>query len=212
MINITRKNLVGKYKLMTLPPPALTALCAAVLAGMLAVAGPALAQAEMECTIMPGNVWSPEGEYSIVSNTLTVEEGHFWSFPLTYKCSNVATGARPAISIIKPSNHIIDTKDFRGGYSESDGFGDGDEMTGRCLEAGEAGGCKIEFFASSKDNNCRNVGATLQTMTISTQITNLGPGDLNLTDQLDIMIKVTDDDTVSQKYLDMGYTQWKPTC
>ncbi len=170
---------------------------------------PALAQTQTECSITVGNVWSGEGTYSFQANKLTPKEGHFVSFPLTYKCTSVATGARPAISIIRPSHHRVDTVDFRGGYSERDGFGDGDEMTGKCLESS---GCEIEFNISSKDNNCRNVGATVQRMTISTRIVNLGAGDLNLTDQLDLMIEVTDDDTLSQRYLDMGYTQWKPTC
>ncbi len=210
MINIVSftKNLMDEYKSMTLPPPpASAALCAAVLAGMLA-AGPASAQTP--CSIEPGKVWSGEGTYSIDSNnTLKVDEGHFWSFPLTYKCSNLPTGARPSISIIKPSNYRIDTPDFRGGYSESDGFGDGDVMTGKCLEES---GCEIEFFASSKDNNCRNVGLTMQTMRITTQVKNLGSGPLNLSDELTIKIMVTDDDTLPQKYIDMGRTQWKPTC
>ena len=183
------------------------AACGAILA--VTLTAPALAQTQTECSITVGNVWSGEGTYSFQGTTLAPEEGHFVSFPLTYKCTSVSTGARPAISIIRPSNHRVDTVDFRGGYSESDGFGDGDEMTGKCLESS---GCEIEFFVSSKDNNCRNVGATVQRMTISTRIVNIGPGDLNLTDQLDLMIEVTDDDTLSQRYLDMGYTQWKPTC
>ncbi len=190
------------------PPPLFSlAACGAILA--VTLTAPALAQTQTECSITVGNVWSGEGTYSFQANKLTPEEGHFVSFPLTYKCTSVSTGARPAISIIRPSNHRVDTVDFRGGYSESDGFGDGDEMTGKCLESS---GCEIEFYLSSKDNNCRNVGATVQRMTISTRIVNIGAGDLNLTDQLDLMIEVTDDDTLSQRYLDMGYTQWKPTC
>ncbi len=189
----------------TSTPSLMHALCAALLA--VTLTAPALAQTE--CSITVGNVWSGEGTYSFQGTTLTHEEGHFVSFPLTYKCTGVSGGVRPAISIIKPSGHRVDTVDFRGGYSESDGFGDGDEMTGKCLEES---GCEIEFFVTSKDNNCRNVGATVQRMTISTRIVNLGPGDLNLTDLLDLTIEATDDDTVSQKYLDMGYTQWKPTC
>ena len=185
----------------------LTTLAAALVA--LTLTAPALAQTQTECSITVGNVWSGEGTYSFQGNTLSPEEGHFVSFPLTYKCTSLSTGARPSISIIKPSGHRIDTVDFRGGYSERDGFGDGDEMTGKCLESS---GCEIEFNISSKDNNCRNVGATVQRMTISTRIVNLGAGDLNLTDQLDLIIEVTDDDTLSQRYLDMGYTQWKPTC
>ncbi len=188
-------------------PPPFISLIAALLALLTAL--PASAQTTTECSITPGNVWSAEGNYTIVNNMLAPEEGHNFSFPLTYKCSNVANGVRPAISIITPSHHTIDTTDFRGGYSETDGFGDGDEMTGKCLQES---GCEIEFFASSKDNNCRNMGGTLQTMTIRTRINNLGSGDLYLTDQLDIRINVMDDDTLPQKYIDMGYTQWKPTC
>ncbi len=86
---------------------------------------------------------------------------------------------------------------------------DGDELTGDCLTAT---GCRIEIFGTSKDNNCRNVGATVQRMQAQTRITNLGAGDINLTDQLNVTVEVTDDDTVSQYYLDRGYTQWKPTC
>ncbi len=183
------------------------AACGAILA--VTLTAPALAQTQTECSITVGNVWSGEGTYSFQANKLTPEEGHFVSFPLTYKCTSVSTGVRPVISIISPSHYRVDTVDFRGGYSESDSFGDGDEMTGKCLESS---GCEIEFFVSSKDNNCRNVGGTVQRMTISTRITNIGAGDINLTDQLDLIIEATDDDTLSQKYLDMGYTQWKPTC
>ncbi len=189
------------------PPPLISLIAAALL--VLLTSLPASAQTQTECSITSGAVWSAEGTYSFQGNKLTPKEGHFVSFPLTYKCTSLSTGARPAISIINPSGHRIDTADFRGGYSESDGFGDGDEMTGKCLESS---GCEIEFNISSKDNNCRNVGATVQRMTISTRIINLGAGDLNFTDQLDLIIEVTDDDTLSQRYLDMGYTQWKPTC
>ena len=188
-------------------PPPFISLIAALLALLTAL--PASAQTTTECSITPGDVWSAEGNYMIVNNTLAPEEGHNFSFPLTYKCLNLENGERPVISINNPSTHTIDTKDFRGGYSETDGFGDGDEMTGKCLQES---GCEIEFFASSKDNNCRNTGATLQSMTISTRITNIGPGPLNLTDRLDIRINVMDDDTLPQRYIDMGYTQWKPTC
>ena len=188
-------------------PPPFISLIAALLALLTAL--PASAQTT-GCSITPGNVWSGEGSYNIdTTNTLTVKEGHFFSFPLTYKCLNLENGERPAISILNPSNYTIDTQDFRGGYSETDGFGDGDEMTGKCLQES---GCEIEFFASSKDNNCRNMGLTLQSMTIRTRITNIGSGNINLTDQLNIRINVMDDDTLPQRYIDMGYTQWKPTC
>ncbi len=193
----------------TSPPLFSLAACGAILAVTLTAPALAQTQTQTECSITVGNVWSGEGTYSFQNNKLAPEEGHFVSFPLTYKCTSVSTGVRPVINITRPSGHRVDTVNFRGGYSESDGFGDGDEMTGKCLENS---GCEIEFYASSKDNNCRNVGGTVQRMTISTRIINIGAGDLNLTDQLDLMIEATDDDTVSQKYLDMGYTQWKPTC
>ena len=186
-------------------PPLISLIAVALLALMTALP----ASAQTQCSITVGNVWSGEGTYSFEGNKLTPKEGHFVSFPLTYKCTSLSPDVRPTISIIKPSGHRVDTVDFRGGYSEKDGFGDGDAMTGKCLESS---GCEIEFNISSKDNNCRNVGATLQRMTISTRIVNTGPGDLNLTDLLDLMIEVEDDDTLEQEYLDRGYTQWKPTC
>ncbi len=87
---------------------------------------------------------------------------------------------------------------------------DGGALTGDCLTAT---GCRIEIFGTSKDNNCRNQGATVQRMRVETRIINTSSGGApNLTDKLTVTVEARDDDTLSQKYLDMGYTQWKPTC
>ncbi len=171
---------------------------------------PTLAQT-LECSVTVANVWSDDRKktFDATTNTLKVEEGAYWEFDLEYSCTGALNGARPAVSITRPSKTRFDTVDFRGGISEVDGVADGDELTGDCLSAT---GCQIEIFGTSKDNNCRNVGATVQQMRVETRIKNLGPGDLDLTDLLTVTIEAKDDDTVSQKYLDMGYTQWKPTC
>ncbi len=198
---------------LTLP---LTALCA-VLAGLLTAAGPAVAQTP-PCSITSGNVWSGEGSYgfgrdSAPDNTLIIGEGHYVSFPVTYKCANLPDDARPSISITTPSGHRIDNGDFRGGYSERSGFGDTDSLPSACVGTTvDDNSCQIEFFITSKDNNCRNVGGTVQEYTFRTHINNTGPGPLKLAPETTFIIEAKDDDTVAQKYLDMGYTQWKPLC
>ncbi len=195
----------------TLPPP-LTLLATALVALLTLplMTAPTTAQT-LDCSVTVANVWSddPARTFDTTTNTLSVEEGAYWEFDLQYSCTGALNGARPVVSIIKPSGTRFDTVDFRGGISEVDGVADGDGLTGDCLTTD---GCRIEIFGTSKDNNCRNVGATVQRMQAQTQITNTGSGPLNLTDLLTVTIEATDDDTVSQKYLDMGYTQWKPTC
>ncbi len=187
------------------PPPLLAALLLAL------SAAPALAQTP-PCSVTVANVWSDDQGRTFDSNTntLTVEEGAYWEFDLQYSCGALQAGESPAVSITKPSAIRFDTPDFRGGISEVDGVADGDALTGACLM--EAG-CRIEIFGTSKDNNCRNQGATVQRMQAQTRVTNtLSGGAIHLSDLLTVTIVATDDDTVSQKYLDMGYTQWKPTC
>ncbi len=203
----------------TLPPP-LTLLAAALVAllALPLMTAPTTAQTP-PCTITTGGVWSGEGNYSFVGNTLTVEEGHYVSFNLIYKCTGLPAGARPVVSIANPTPGTtgnFTARDFGGFFSERDGFGDGDAVPNGCR--GPAGaniaddGCRIEVNATSKDNNCRNVGATVQQLRVTTRVSNTGPGPLNLSGDQTFFIKATDDDTLAQEYLEMGYTQWKPTC
>ena len=191
------------------PLECLTAFAAALTACLL-TALPAAAQTP-PCSVTVANIWSddPERTFDTTTNTLKVEEGAYWEFDLKYSCVGDLGGAGPVVSIIKPSATRFDTPDFRGGISEVDGVADGDALTGDCLTAD---GCLIEIFGTSKDNNCRNQGATVQRMRAETRIINTRSGDLNLTDLLTVTIEARDDDTLSQKYLDMGYTQWKPLC
>ena len=163
----------------------------------------------LDCSVTVANVWSDDSERTFADSTLTVEEGAYWEFDLTYRCTGPLNGARPIVSIIKPTKTRFDTVDFRGGISEVDGVADGDALAGDCLTAD---GCRIEIFGTSKDNNCRNQGATEQRMRVQTRITNTGSGPLNLTDLLTVTIVAKDDDTLAQRYIDMGYTQWKPVC
>ncbi len=191
----------------TLSP--LTLLAAALLLAL--GAAPALAQTP-PCSVTVVNVWSddPDRTFDATTNTLTFEEGGHWDFDLKYSCTGDLNGASPAVSLIRPSSTRFDTADFRGGVSEVDGVADGDALTGDCLT--EAG-CRIEIFGTSKDNNCRNQGATVQRMRVETRIVNtVSGGALNLSDLLTVTIVARDDDTVAQRYIDMGYTQWKPTC
>ena len=191
----------------TLSP--LTLLATALLLAL--GAAPALAQTPT-CSVEVVNVWSDDRDrtFDATTNTLKVEEGAYWEFDLKYSCTGPLAGTGPAVSIIKPSETRFDTADFRGGISEVDGVADGNALTGACLTAA---GCRIEIFGTSKDNNCRNQGATVQRMRVETRIVNtVSGGALNLTDLLTVTIEATDDDTVAQRYIDMGYTQWKPTC
>ncbi len=200
------------------PPPlkCLTAFAAA-LAACLLTALPAAAQSP--CTITTGGVWSGEGDYSFQGDTLTIKEGHYVSFNLIYKCRNLPQGAIPIVSIVNPTpgdTGNFEVGDFRGRFSERDGFGDGDGVPSGCRGPANADiaddGCRINVGATSKDNNCRNTGATEQRFRVTTRVSNTGPGPINLSGDQTFHIEATDDDTVSQRYLDMGYTQWKPTC
>ncbi len=184
----------------------------AFLALLLAVSATSSLAQTPPCSITVVNVWSDDDK-SFENNTLTVEEGANWDFDLKYSCTGLAASDLPSVTIRKPTlvrpGRFTITDGFRGGVSEVDGVGDGDALAGDCLTAT---GCNIEVFGTSIDNNCRNTGATVQEMRVETRVINSGPGDLNLSDLLSVKIVATDDDTVSQKYLDMGYTQWKPTC
>ncbi len=176
---------------------------------------PSLAQTP--CTITVVNVWSDDREktFDTANNTLSVEEGAYWEFDLEYSCTGLQDGESPAVSITKPSETRFDTDDFRGGISEVDGVADGDALTGACLTAT---GCRIEIFGTSKDNNCRNVDATVQRMQAQTQVKNTDSGGaLNLSDLLTVTIEAKDDDTIPQetlnRYRGMGrILNQKPTC
>ncbi len=173
------------------------------------------------CTITTGGVWSGEGNYSFQGDTLTIKEGHYVSFNLIYKCQGLPNGARPIVSITNPTpgttgNFTTGDSSFRGFFSTRDGFGNGDAVPSPCR--GTAGatiadeGCRIEVNATSTDNNCRNAGGTEQRIRVTTLVTNVGPGPINLSADQTFHIVATDDDTISQEDLSKGYTQWKPTC
>ena len=204
----------------TLPPP-LNVLATAIVALLTLpfTVMPATAQTPSPCTITTGNVWSGEGNYSFQGNTLTITEGHYVSFNLIYKCRDLPQDARPVVSIAKPTDGPtgnFEVGGFRGRFSERDGFGDNDDVPRECQGTADATiadvGCRINVGATSTDNNCRNQGATVQKFSVTTRVSNSGPGPLNLSGDQTFHIVAKDDDTVSQKYLDMGYTQWKPTC
>jgi len=187
-------------------------VCVALLAAILALpAAPALAQ--VTCTITAGDAQSYDGStVSLSGDTLTVEEGGNWQFTLTYKCSGITDPAahEPYISISNPGDGktSFDVPDFRGGLSKVDGVGDGNLMTGKCLEAT---GCKILFFGASKDNNCHNLGANVQRFRIITQINNRGTASVSLTDVRTFIVEATDDDPPFRDFFGTRIP-WRPNC
>ncbi len=185
---------------------------------------PAAAQTPRPCTITTGGVWSGEGNYSFQGNTLTIGEGHYVSFNLIYKCTDLPQGARPVVSIVNPTlgtTGNFDNGQFGGYFSERDGFGDEDAVPNGCRGTTGAtiadDGCRLEVNATSKDNNCRNSGGTEQRIRVTTQVTNAGPGTLNLSGEQTFYIVATDDDTIPQStldyYLGLGrMLNQKPSC
>jgi len=194
------------------PPP--HELAALLLLALLA----APAAAQVDCTITASDAKSYDGSpVTTMNDKITVEEGGDWQFTLTYKCTGITDPVthKPYISISNPSNMpSFDVKDFRGGHSELDGFGDGDAMTGACLENS---GCRIVWFGSSKDNNCNNVGGTLQTLNVRTQISNTGTGPANLSGERTFTVEAIDDDPAFRyPFEKLGDTTtripWRPPC
>jgi len=170
------------------------------------------AAAQVNCTVTASDAKSYDGSpVTLTGDKITVEEGGDWQFTLTYKCTGITDPAvdTPWISFNNPGNGrtSFDVPDFRGGYSEVDGFGDGDEMTGTCLEDS---GCRIVFFGSSKDNNCHNQGANTQRFNVITQINNRGTGD-NLTDARTFTVEAEDDDPAVRDFFGT-MIKWRPYC
>jgi len=195
-------------KRLTFTSPPHRALAAALAAVMAVMAVPAAAQ--VDCTITASDPISYGATATLDGDKITVEEGGDWQFMLTYKCTGITDPVthKPYISINSPANPSFDVSDFRGGYSELDGFGDGDAMTGKCLENS---GCRIVWFGSSKDNNCHNVGGTLQTLNVRTQIGNVGTGPANLTGERTFTVEATDDDPPTRDFFGT-MIQWRPPC
>jgi len=171
----------------------------------------------VDCTITASDAKSYDGStVTLEDDKITIEEGGDWQFTLTYKCTGITDPVthKPYISINSPSKPSFDASDFRGGYSELDGFGDGDSMTGKCLEDS---GCRIVWFGSSKDNNCHNVGGTLQTLNVRTQISNTGTGPANLSGERTFTVEAMDDDPAFRyPFEKLGDTTtripWRPPC
>jgi len=169
----------------------------------------------VDCTITASDAKSYDGSavtLNMTGDKITVDEGADWQFTLTYKCTGITDPAVdiPWISFSNPGNGrtSFDVPDFRGGYSEVDGFGDGDVMTGACLEES---GCRIVFFGSSKDNNCHNQGANTQRFNVITQINNSGTGDNNLSGERTFTVEAMDDDPAVRDFFGT-MINWRPYC
>jgi len=170
------------------------------------------AAAQVDCTITASDATSYDGSpVTLNGDKITVEEGGNWQFTLTYRCTGItdSTVHTPWISFSNPGNKSFDVPDFRGGYSELDGFGDADEMTGACLEDS---GCRIVFFGSSKDNNCHNQGANTQRFNVITQINNRGTDPTtNLSGERTFTVEATDDDPPTRDFFGT-MIKWRPYC
>ncbi len=197
-----------------IPPPFFLKAFAAILAGLLATAGVAVAQPT--CNIAAEHGTDDGSRSSMGSNVLTVDEGGNWYLNLTFKCAGITNTSThdPTIEItgITVDGSPLWTADtnprFKGDVWNRDGVGPtafgGTDPTGDFV-------AQVKLSGTSVDNNCHDTGASTQ-MQFTAKIGNTITPNTDLATRT-ITVTARDDDPLKYTLKTSGrQIDWKLPC